>query len=228
MDGWIPSAKQQHETHSAPTACDERHDARRDLAPPGPPVDVLHPQPQVGAHGRVHHQPGRRDRQQPADALACRRGGRGGQREHGARPHHALQQVAQPEVGGAEAVAPLRDAVRLVHADQRQAGQRPQRAHHGAAGELLGPQEQDAQLPGSCPPHHVVDLLARHGALEHGARQPWGQALHLVAHQGDEGGDDHHQAWLGVWCGCCGGGCGYTAVGFILVLEYRPNSTLRP
>jgi len=50
-----------------------------------------------------------------ADGCLRAAGGGGGQRQHRARSQHGTQDVAQPEVGGPEGVAPLAHAVRLVH-----------------------------------------------------------------------------------------------------------------
>jgi len=111
-------------------------------APLGPFVDEgLHAQPDIGpvetldhhariAHGKPLHDLG-------TDGRRRRRG----EGQHG-RVSQILNHGAKPQVIGAEVVAPLADAVRLVDDEQGRLGRVDGRPHL-VIGELLRSQEQE-------------------------------------------------------------------------------------
>ena len=119
------------------------------------------------------------------DVLGHAPGRRGRERQH----RHAGQLFAQlgdAQVGGAEIVAPLRNAVRLVHGQQRHLhplhpqaeslGDEPLRSHveelHVAVDAVV---ERDVDLPGRQARMH-----------RHGGDPPGAQPVDLILHQGDQ------------------------------------------
>ncbi len=120
----------------------------------------------------------------------------GGRRRHG---HHRgvsqlLDHAAQLEVVGAEVVAPLAHAVRLVDHEKVDRRAAQQRAELGL-GQLLG-RGVDELL--AAPRHDLLGLLPlarRHRAVEgNGIDAFLGEGFSLVLHQGDERADHERRA----------------------------------
>jgi hypothetical protein len=111
-------------------------------------VEALDGQVQVRTVKALHDHLRIAHAEQLEDLLAHGRGGGGGEREH-RRMAERLDRRADAQVVGAEVVAPLRDGVRLVHHEQRDAAIAQPR-QHVLVRELLG-SEQD-----------VLDFLLRH------------------------------------------------------------------
>ena len=136
-----------------------------------------------------HKAPGLGGPQLVQDVVGDLGGGRRGERDGG----HALEGLphrAQPQVIGAEVVAPLADAVGLVDRQQRHVGL----AHgaHEAVGEALGRHvdqlvcavdHRGCAVPAFVPRQARVD--------ERGANALGVEGIHLVLHQRDE--RRHHQ-----------------------------------
>ena len=123
--------------------------------------------------------------------LHGRRGG-GGQRDDRRRPQ-AGHVLAQAAVIGPEIVPPLRNAVRLIHHDQRNLplGEHLRKARHAQA---LRRNEQELQFAGqvvaaSLPRIHPAapGMNALH------SKTPSLELGHLVFHQGDQGTDDQRR-----------------------------------
>ena len=124
-----------------------------------------------------------------ADVLAragvC--GGRDG------KPRHAGEDLGEPAeraVLGAEVVAPLADAVRLIDGDERE-GQTRQPLQHGGLHQAFGREVEQVELARADPPPDVaahlgigvgVELLGRHARLL--------QGRDLIGHQRDQRRDD--------------------------------------
>jgi hypothetical protein len=144
---------------------------------------------QVGAvHPANHHvgvaQP------QPLDDVRAHPGSGGGrQRQHRRPLAQTVERVAQAEVRGPEAVAPLRDAVRLVDHEQRD----PQLAglrHELLVLEPLGCDVQQLRatvaVRGAC--QRLVQLALGLRAAQPADLQPaLGERLDLVLHERQEG-----------------------------------------
>ena len=119
-----------------------------------------------------------------------RRGG--GECDHGSI--HALPQLAYVQVVGAEVVAPLGDTVRLVHHQETdlkhvQVGSEKRRA------EALGRHVEELAVAVGGVVQGRIHFAARHsGVHRYGLDAPLLQVLHLVLHQGDQGGHDQGQA----------------------------------
>jgi hypothetical protein len=123
--------------------------------------------------------------EEPGDDLVLRLG-IGGGGEGGQRHVERAAQLSDPEIVGAEVVAPLADAVRLVNGDQADPGigQHPLRA---TGGEPLGGEVKELQLARR---QRVPDGVGLLGCIGRGQR-PGGdpglaQAANLVAHQRDQ------------------------------------------
>ena len=106
------------------------------------------------------------------------------------RPPH----VAEAQVVGAEVVAPLAQAVRLVdgeaaHADLLHGGQ------EAVDPEALGGHVQEPNLAGAHPREPALPFVAFEQAVDAGRRQPTlAQRRHLVVHQRDQRRDDDGKA----------------------------------
>ena len=84
---------------------------------------------------------------EPLDDLgADRRGGGGGERQHG-RVAELLDDAAQPQVVGAEVVAPRGDAVRLVDDEQRRAWPRPRASTTSGLASCSGARKRKRTVP---------------------------------------------------------------------------------
>jgi len=137
---------------------------------------------------------GRTPVEKPRDDLGPRllvRGcGKGGERY----VQRALQR-ADPEVVGAEVVAPLADAMRFVHGDQARADA-PEERQCCARGEPFGRHVKELQpaFVEACE-DGLRFLLGVAGSQRAGLDPGFAQAADLVAHERDEGGDhDGHAA----------------------------------
>lgn len=139
----------------------------------------------VGAHGA----------QLLGDVLGDPRvgGGRGGQDRDAGREFG--QHGAQPAVVGPEVVAPVGDTVRLV--DHQQAGGGGELGQHVVAEvgvvQPLRADQQDVHLTGC---HLGLDLLPllRVGGVDGAGVDPGPSCrVHLIAHQGEQRGDDHRR-----------------------------------
>ena len=134
--------------------------------------------------------PGARQLQPDRDLLASRLGRGGGQRD----PRHVrppLVQHLQFEVVGAEVVAPLRHAVRLVDREQ---GDLPglEQPHRGVAAQPFRREVQQVELAGpELLLDHVPGSLVQRRVEEVGAYPELAQRLHLVLHERDQRRDDH-------------------------------------
>jgi hypothetical protein len=125
------------------------------------------------------------ERQPLADLAARLRIGGGGERD----PRHrreALVQHRQAEVLGAEIVAPLRDAVRLVDREQRDPAVR-QQLQAALGQQPLGGDVEQVEFAREHRPldaTHVVE--PERGVEELGAHAVLAQRHHLVLHQRDQ------------------------------------------
>ena len=151
-------------------------------------------EPQVGALDPGVHHPRIGDAQLAHDVLRHLRRGCGGEGQH-RRTAQRADRLGEREVGGAEIVAPLRDAVRLVDDEQADPA-RAQRLDVLGILQALGGQVDE--VVGSR--LDLLDLFALlAGAqcrveLRHADARHLGLAL-LVLHQRDQRRDDHHGAW---------------------------------
>jgi hypothetical protein len=103
-------------------------------------------------------------------------------------------QLADAQVVGAEVVAPLADAMRLVDGEQADADPAQQAAGAGG-GEALGRHVEELQLAPAEGRHHRVGLFrAVAGGERAGGDAGLGQGPDLVAHQRDQGRDHHGHA----------------------------------
>ena len=130
------------------------------------------------------------------DVLGHERRGRGGERQH----RHAGKLAAQlgdAQVGGAEVVAPLRDAVGLVDGQQRDL--HPLDAQpEGVGREPLGGDVEELHVAVGAVVQRNVDLAGREARVDrHGRNVQRAQPVDLVLHQGDEGGDDDAEPLAG-------------------------------
>ena len=167
----------------------------------GGEVHDLPARPVLGLEGEVDVRPveaaqehlRRRTPEQPGHDLVPGLGvGGGGKR----RQRHAqrLPQLAHAQVVGPEVVPPLADAMRLVHGDGGDAGA-AQHRHRRPRGEPLGRHVEDLQRPLTQPGEDGVRLGLGVARGQRAGRHPrLAQAAHLVAHQRDEGRDDHGHA----------------------------------
>ena len=127
------------------------------------------------------------------DVLRDLRRGGGGERD-GGRRSQALAHVSEPPVVGPEVVAPLRQAVGLVHRQPRDVGGR-QRIEETAAGEPLGGDVDQPRVTLLDAHERGRDLLGRHARVEHldaleAARH---ERCVLILHERDERRDDHRE-----------------------------------
>ena len=148
------------------------------------PVEAGHEHPRAGEQPLLDLQPRRRI-------------GGGGQRD-ARHLRKALAQQAELAVLGAEVVAPLRHAVRLVDREQRQPALRlhvveqPQAA---LAQQPFGRDVDEVELAGAHPALDRRRLGAAQCAVEKGrAHAQLGQRGHLVLHQCDQRRDHHAHA----------------------------------
>ena len=151
---------------------------------------------QVRAVEARHHHLGRAHLQGAQDVLADAGGRRGRKGEYGRVPevpHGAWQeQVVRPEV-----VAPLRDAVGLVHHEKADAGA-PERQHELQGPQTLGGDVEHLHFARANPPLDLPALLGREPGVERsGARdRALQQGVDLVFHQRDQGRHYDRQALL--------------------------------
>ena len=118
-----------------------------------------------------------------------RGGGEGGKR-HVQRP----AQIADAQVIGAEIVAPLTDAMRLIHRDQRGVDA-PEERQRTAGGQPFGRHVEQLQPPFVEGREDLLRLLLCIARGQRASLHPrLAQAAHLVAHQRDEGGNDDGHA----------------------------------
>ena len=129
---------------------------------------------------------------QPLHDLGADRGCGGGREGQHRRVAELLDDPAQPQVVGAEVVAPRRDAVRLVHHEQGRPC-RVDRVHDLGLGELLRREEHEADRSVRQCLQDGVLVAGRHARVQLGgptrAVLDLGQPLDLVALQGDQRGD---------------------------------------
>jgi hypothetical protein len=130
--------------------------------------------------------------QSSRDVRAHARRGRGGEGED-LRNLQGTALGPQPQVGGPEVVAPLRDAVRLVDAEQL----RPAPAHRRAGVirlERLGGRQDDERAPLLDPGQGFPARLRPDRAVEaHHRYVPGLEPLLLVAHERQQRGDDERR-----------------------------------
>mmetsp|Transcript_30729 Transcript_30729/g.80005 ORF Transcript_30729/g.80005 Transcript_30729/m.80005 type:complete len:422 (+) Transcript_30729:1281-2546(+) len=107
--------------------------------------------------------------------------------QHGMRPQHSAQDVAQAEVGGAERMAPLAHAVSLIHTHQGYALQFAQGAQHAGVQKLLRCHIEQLDCPARCVFQHLLSLQPRLPSPQHCARDCGRQPVQLVAHEGQQG-----------------------------------------
>ena len=123
-----------------------------------------------------------------------RRRGREGQ--HG-NPRQPFAQLGDPQVGGAEVVAPLRDAVGLIDGQQRDVHAHDTQAE-GLGGQPFGGDVEELYVAVDAVVEGDVDLAGREPRVDrHGGDVPRPEAVHLVLHQGDERRDDDAQPLAG-------------------------------
>ena len=128
-------------------------------------------------------------------------GGGGGEGQDGDARRERCADVGDAEVGGAEVVTPLRDAVALVDGEEADV--------HGAqlgaeevGGEALGGEVEELVIAEDAVVKPCVDLGAGHAGVDGGGLDATpAEAIYLVFHQGDERGDDEAEAF--------GGQCGH-------------------
>lgn len=119
-------------------------------------------------------------------------GGGGGDGQHRSGDDLA-EKVDAPE-GGAELVAPLRDAVRLVDGDEGDGG-RTQQASQLAGLQALGGAEEEVEVAvGEVLFGAALGVLRILGGERGGAQTQAAGAVDLVLHERDERTDDQHQA----------------------------------
>ncbi|MNX86286.1 hypothetical protein D3C86_1181620 [compost metagenome] len=145
------------------------------------PIEVAHQgQGVVHAEG-AHH------------VLAHRLGGGGGV---GVDPHlgEPLAELGEVAVVGPELVAPLADAVRLVHGEEAD-GRALEQIVDVRGRKALGREVQELDLPVADRLVSAALLVDREGAVEGGSGDAVGkQRVHLVLHEGQKGRDDHRHA----------------------------------
>ena len=142
----------------------------------------------LGEHLRVLHQ-------QRADDVLAHLGGGGGGERHGARGPQALAHLAQLRVVRPEVVAPLRDAVRLVHREAAPRPPAPGRRGRRGCESARAPRRRACTRPARMRRDALGALQLRQGRVdERGRDAPRGQLLHLVLHQRDERRDDERHA----------------------------------
>ena len=130
------------------------------------------------------------------DVLADAGGRRGRKGEHGRVPE-VPHGARQEQVVGAEVVAPLRDAVGLVHHEQANPGA-PEGEHELQGPQALGGDVEHLDLSRAHPAFHLPALLGREPGVERGGvgDRALQQGVDLVFHEGDQGRDYDRQALL--------------------------------
>ena len=155
----------------------------------GMPAGALHREEQVGTveAGEDHERVAQRERL--PDVAPHGTGGRGRERHDRRASGEGLQEVDDSLVAWPKVVAPLGDAVRLVHGEQAHAA-RGDGLREGGVVEPLGRHVDEAQCAGGHAVEHVgalggpergVEVACRHAHLA--------QRAHLVRHERDERGD---------------------------------------
>ena len=131
---------------------------------------------------------------EPLDDLGAHgRRRRRGERKH-ARVPERLDRRAEPEVVGAEVVAPLGDAVRLVDDEEGRPG-RGEIVEDGGVGELLGGEEEKLERVLGQLGERLLALALRHARVElRGAERAVAQPVDLVALERDQRRDDKGRA----------------------------------
>jgi hypothetical protein len=134
-----------------------------------------------------------RNREALADVVHHGGGGGGRQRQHPLHAHGA-RRLRQLQVVRTEVVAPLGDAVRLVHREQGDA-RAAQLVQKALVVEALRRHVQQLERPRPQPPLHLDGLVAGQGAVQPRRRDPPPlQVVDLVLHQRDERRHDHGHA----------------------------------
>ena len=121
--------------------------------------------------------------------------GRGrGRQGDGLRAANGFAEGAQAQVVGPKVVAPLRDAVRLVHGEERDLSA-AQGLDEVRAAEAFGRDVEELETPLAHARDPLLLLLEVERAVDEGRRQPARvERVHLVFHQRDERGDDDRHA----------------------------------
>ena len=147
---------------------------------------------EVGAVRVADETDGVAERHAERDVVPHLRRGRG-REGHAGGLREAVQHLGEAAVLGAELVAPVGDAVGLVHGGQRHAG--ADEGEEVAEEEALGAHVEETGLPR----REAAPGLPPVGGLEVGVERVGGEArlpggVHLVVHERDEGGDDEDEA----------------------------------
>ena len=117
---------------------------------------------------------------------------RGRQRQH-RDARQPLAQLGDPQVGGAEVVAPLRDAVRFVDGQQRH-GHPHDPQTEGFRGQPFGRHVEEFRVAVDAVVQCDVDLPRREPRVDrHGRDSLPPKSVDLILHQGDERRDDDAQ-----------------------------------
>ena len=158
-------------------------------------LGALHAEVEVGPVEAAHKHEGLAQLQGVHDVGAHLLGGRRGERSHAGTGGQALHETGYLAVVGAEVLAPLRHAVRLVHGDEVD-GHGVGELGQARAGEALGRHIEQTDLPG----RRTGEGIGLLGGAERGVDARGGdaslfQARHLVFHERDEG--RHHKREAG-------------------------------
>ena len=153
---------------------------------------ALHGEAQVGSVEGAHEDAGRGVEEFADDLVAGGRVGGGGD-GHGLDIPQHLPDFPQAQIFRAEIVAPLRDAMGLVDGQQIGAAIAEQ-LHEAGQGEALGRHIDEPQAPLRDGALGGEVFAGRIAGVQGARRDAVGaQLLHLVMHEGDEGGDHHGQ-----------------------------------
>ena len=143
------------------------------------------------------HEHARLGQQSLLDLVARRRVGGGGQRD-ARHLRESLAQQAELAVFGAEVVAPLRHAVRLVDREQRQSGAGMHLVEQPQAALGQQPLRRDVQQIEFAGAHPALDRgclgAAQRAVKEGGAHAEFAERGDLVLHQRDQRRDHHTHA----------------------------------
>ena len=131
--------------------------------------------------------------QQADDVLAHLGRGRGGEGRDDGTPGQGADAGRYLEVAGSEILAPVGDAVRLVHGDERDLGPAERIGKGGALQPLGRYVEQAVDIPAQAAEHLAVLLRAQAAVEAGGGDARAAQGVHLVLHQRDERGDHQRQ-----------------------------------